>query len=256
MIEKFKEIKPKFQITLDGNREKHKKVRIWKKENKPTYDTIISNLHKIAQNVDAGNLSITLRINYDNQTLKNINEIIEDIKDIDRKKLFIHFERVWQTIPMVNDEQRALLKQTLRLFLNEGFIVNQGIFRTRSYACPAETLNYAIINYDGSVYKCNGRTLEEKIKEGDLLQNGSIKWNENSVSKRIGLSTFENEKCLTCKMLPLCMGPCSQKLKEQGGMNKDICSLKSVDISLEEYLLLDFETKYLVHKYQQEKNVG
>ena len=60
----------------------------------------------------------------------------------------------------------------------------------------------------------------------------------------MGLATFENPRCLNCIMLPQCLGPCSQKLMEDGEINDEICSLASLDIPLEEYLTIDFEMKY------------
>lgn len=75
---------------------------------------------------------------------------------------------------------------------------------------------------------------------------------ESLVAKRIGKSTFEQPMCLKCKMLPMCMGPCSQKLLEHGGKwTKDICTLNSIDTTLSDYLSLDFLVQSLVNKYEQ-----
>jgi uncharacterized protein len=126
-----------------------------------------------------------------------------------------------------------------------GFRVGHGIFGRRSYSCPAEICNYAIINYDGLVYKCNGRNLEKDKAEGVLLKDGNIQWENSYIVKRSSVATFENEKCLECKMLPQCMGLCSQKQLEHGWGN---ISLNAIDISLEDYLTLDFETKYIVEQ--------
>lgn len=253
-IDQLKEIKPKFQITLDGNREHHNKVRKWKYTNEGTYDSIMMAIHKIVENIDNGNFLITLRINYDNNTLQGVKDILEDIKDIDRRKLFIHFERVWQTQSQVDDEQRSLLKNSLELFIKQGFIVNIGVFRVKNYSCPADTLSYPIINYNGAVYKCNGRTLLPGSDEGELKEDGTILWNDNKLSLRIGLSTFENNVCLKCKMLPLCMGPCSQKLLENNNkFNDKICSMHSIDLPLKEYLSLAFETQLQIYNYEHHK---
>jgi uncharacterized protein len=250
-IEKFKVIKPKFQITLDGNKDRHNKVRIWKNTNDPTYDTIMKAIHDITSSIENEKYFLTLRINYDNQTLKGVQGILDDIMDIDRKKIYIHFERVWQTKNKVDEEQKKLLICALKRFIKAGFVVDQGIFKGKPYACPAETSQFGIINYDGSVHKCNGRTLTKDSEEGRLQENGVIEWNEQKISKRIGLSTFENPKCLRCKMLPMCMGPCSQKLLEHGKINDTICSLNAIDISLEEYLSIDFELKSSINIYEQ-----
>lgn len=45
-------------------------------------------------------------------------------------------------------------------------------------------------------------------------------------------------------MLPQCLGPCSQKLKEHGEVRDEICSLASLDLPLEEYIAMRFEMKY------------
>jgi uncharacterized protein len=48
-------------------------------------------------------------------------------------------------------------------------------------------------------------------------------------------------------MLPQCMGPCSQKQLEKGWGNiEEVCSLNAIDISLEDYLTLDFEVRHLL----------
>ena len=157
---------------------------------------------------------------------------------------------MWQTVDSVDNEQRDLLLKALIDFTERGFVVNQGSFRQKDYSCPAECYNYAIINHDGSVHKCNGRTLSKKSACGKIALTGQIEWDINKIAKRIGLATFENPSCIKCKMLPLCMGPCSQKLMEMGGFDKQICSMKSVDTSLNDYILQDFRSKSLIKQYQ------
>lgn len=63
---------------------------------------------------DSYNPYITLRINYDNQTLLHIEEVIKDIVDIDRSHIRVHLERVWQTIK--RDLDGGLLKRPLLYF--------------------------------------------------------------------------------------------------------------------------------------------
>lgn len=255
-IKLFQEINSVFQITLDGCREKHNMVRIQKRQNLPTYDKIIESLYLISENVETtvDDQMVTLRINYDNQTLKKIGELVNDIKGLDRRKFLIHFERVWQTQDSSEDEnQKLLLLNAVRLFIQNGFIVNIGNFKNRNVSCLAENHNFAIINYDGLVYKCNGRTLSPDYAEGKLLDNGTIEWNRTALARRLGKSTFENPMCLKCKMLPVCMGPCSQKCMELNWQNlHQVCSLKSIGMSLDNYLTQRaeqvFVAKQLINK--------
>lgn len=107
-----------------------------------------------------------------------------------------------------------------------------------------------VINYDGTIHKCNGRTLSSETQYGVLKADGTIEIDEDLIAQRLAVATFENKECLNCKMLPVCMGPCSQKLLEHNGnWSKDICSLKSIDTSLSDYLITDFWVKSMIEKY-------
>lgn len=141
IINKLKDIKPHFQITLDGDREHHDKIRIWKKGNKPTYDHILWVIHRLTQEIEGVDYFITLRINYDNRTLSGITEILDNIKDLDRKKVFVHFERVWQTESESTEKEKNLFKSIIKKFIEAGFCVDQGNFKGSPYSCPSDTVN-------------------------------------------------------------------------------------------------------------------
>lgn len=252
MVEQLRQIAPIFQITLDGCREKHDKVRKGKHGGEPTYDHIMWALRTLADCEEIIPLGITLRINYDNETLQRIQEVLDDLEGIDKRKLYVHFERVWQTSDSVDTEQRKQVLNTLRQFVKRGYAVSHGAFSRKAIACPADTNSLVIVNYDGSVHKCNGRTLTSQTAYGTLYADGHLVWNTQALANRIGQSTFENPACLQCRMLPLCMGPCSQKLLEHGGYDSNICSMRAIDTSLQEYLLLDFQTKRLISQYKAE----
>jgi uncharacterized protein len=262
MIMKLKEFNPMFQITIDGNRKKHDTVRIGKINNYPTFDKIINAYHLITQHITCTHHFVsrilTIRINYDNQTLKNIDEIIDNIKDIKKDKVFIHLERVWQTLDRVDDYQRQLLKEAIIKLSSHGFNVGQGVFGKRSsYSCPAEVYDYAVINYNGLVYRCNGRNLTPETAEGCLLPNGTIEWNKQALIKRLARTTYENDRCINCKMLPQCMGPCSQKQMENGWGNIDnICSKNVLDVSLNDYLTLDFEVEHILKQIKEQQTAN
>ena len=76
-----------------------------------------------------------------------------------------------------------------------------------------------------------------------MTENGDIVWDKTKQSLRLGLATFENPQCIKCKMLPRCMGPCSQKIAEHKGFCKEICTLETMDIPLNEYLIMEFENR-------------
>ena len=67
-----------FQITLDGARERHNTVRFTANREKGTYDTIVQNIKLLCKN----EIPVGIRINYTQETLETIEEIIEDFKDL------------------------------------------------------------------------------------------------------------------------------------------------------------------------------
>jgi len=252
VIMKLKSIKPHFQITLDGDNIHHDKVRIWKNSNKPTFEHIIWAIHRLTEEIDGDIFFLTLRINYDSDTLPGIPKILDKIKDIDRKKVIVHFERIWQTEKYSTEKDKTLLMSIFEMFIKEGFCINQGSFSGYPYSCPADTTNSIVVNYDGSIHKCNGRTLSDITKYGKIKEDGTLELDETMMAKRLAVATFENENCLKCKLLPICMGPCSQKLLEHNGVwTKDICSLRSIDTSLDDYLSVEFVVKSMIEKYNE-----
>lgn len=143
----------------------------------------------------------------------------------------------------VTDEQRRILRNTIHRLISDGFYVSHGCFGEKRVSCPAESANYFIVNYDGNLYRCNGRTLNPEQREGEMTENGDIVWDKTKQSLRLGLATFENPQCIKCNMLPRCMGPCSQKIAEHKGFCKEICTLETMDIPLNEYLIMEFENR-------------
>ena len=84
----------------------------------------------------------------------------------------------------------------------------------QSYVCYADLLQQAVINYDGKVFKCTARDFSTHKADGVLQSNGEIEWDKSIICKGLGNATFENEFCISCELLPACMGPCSQKMIE------------------------------------------
>lgn len=88
--------------------------------------------------------------------------------------------------------------------------------------------NYQILNVYG------------KVTHGKLNNNGIILWNEN-FEKRYQCKSYENEKCLKCKKLPICMGVCPRDFII-GNTN---CKYDSEDINLEQSII-----NYIKYEYE------
>lgn len=247
MIDKLIEINPSFQITLDGCKERHDKIRFYKRNARGSYDDIIKSIHLINRNIPKAKINI--RINYDEHTLSKVDEILNDLIDLDRSRIEIHFERIWQVPGKV--ENRKLIDM-INLFSLNGFHVSYLNWRKDSCSCKADRINEAAINYDGSVYKCTGRDFISEKKEGLLLDNGDIQW-KKGYEERFEKATFENKKCISCKMLPVCLGPCSQKILELKDKEdiSNVCMFNALEMKFDEYIELLYNNRVLYDRYNE-----
>jgi uncharacterized protein len=230
---------------LDGHRERHDKIRNRKGE--PSYNRIIRNINLLCEQVT--DINITLRINYDNQTLKtkNITDVLYDIFEENRCRIQIDMQRVWQTTQKTkldtNNEDVASFVNTAKVagyrYISCAGSLPVGHF----YNCYASKFHYLEINYDGKIYKCTARGYNDDYVLGELLDDGSVKWNEKRLSKLYDKPTFDNPMCLDCKYLPLCWGPCPQKIVETPEEKiYNICNLKYTERPMKEKIIDLYET--------------
>ncbi|MCM1441048.1 MAG: radical SAM protein, partial [Roseburia sp.] len=203
----FDELNASFQISIDGSKERHDKVKFIPETNEGTYDSMIKTVYALTERLE--NVYINLRINYDDETLPLMPELIEQLDSVDRNKIGVHLERVWQTggNPFDNEE----LKMLINLWMSNGFNVSYMNLGRRSFSCKASARNQAVISWDGAVYKCSGRDFTESHQDGRLMPDGEIKWNGDKLKQRLEIVTYDNPMCRECKFLPLCWGPCCQK---------------------------------------------
>lgn len=200
-----------FQITLDGNKDLHNKIRFISK-NKGSYDQIVKNIILLVKN----QLEVIVRINCTDETLKNIDNIMSDFSFINnkyKKYLKFTFHRVWQIENSLDED----ISYFIQKYNNKGFIVDGVTLDSFRDSCYADKTNQAFINYNGEVFKCSARDFTNKNKEGVLNNNGDILWN-NRHEERMNIK-YKNKPCQTCRILPLCGGGCSQVALENNGID-------------------------------------
>ena len=245
MIKKMKEIRlTSFQITIDGDPKRHNLIR--NEKGKPSFDTIMNNIYNLCENIE--DVRITLRLNYDNKTLESedVKKVFEAIPKKYRKSIFPSFHRVWQTVKNQNADAGSIIENRKQLSLYE-YCKDLGFMATspanafaigRHYKCYADRGYHTEINYDGKVYSCTARNYSEESEIGSLLENGEIIYNTEMRVKKLSKAPFENEMCLQCRYLPICLGPCYQKAMETDKKRlSDICNLKHTEVSPETTIL-------------------
>ena len=245
MTERFNEIGlNRFQITIDGDEQRHDQIR--NVNGRSTFKRIMANINLLCEKIPS--VHITLRVNYDNETLErcNLEEVLSMILQSYRKNISVSFHRVWQTSDGMGDEydkkiywQKFSDKLGFRpCYISNMFTVNEG------NTCYADRYYHAEINYDGKVFRCTARDYSDRYAMGEVMDDGRIEWNADKMAQQYGKATFENEMCIVCKHLPICNGPCSQKIIETPSENLDsICSLKYSEVTPETFIIDLYEKK-------------
>jgi uncharacterized protein len=218
MIESFKENEVNsLQITLDGYGAEHDLVR-YVTETRGSYDKIIENVLKLVKN----QIHVRLRINFTSINIKNAHRIIEDIAELSdeqREYLNIDFHRVWQD----GRDNEDIFEIQLDKFREAGFTVLSNLSMNNvKDSCYADKRNSAVINYNGDVFKCTARDFTTAKRQGYISESGELIWENNNLERRMSVK-FNNKPCLTCKLLPVCNGGCSQHAIENFDAGSEYC---------------------------------
>ncbi len=233
--------KMSFQITIDGNKEQHNTVRIKKIESTHigTYDRILRNIKRI---ISYPNCRVTVRVNFSEKTFDKLKDLIVDLDTFDRKKINISLHKVWQVHSNLINQEKLL--DFICYANSKSFVVNYiGLVNNAGVTCYADKYNQAVINYDGTVYKCTARDFNKTNQEGVLDENGKIIWNTEKVMNRMSVKISKQCKC--CKLLPACPGVCTQKRMED--KNNFICALDK-RFSVEDYIIQNFNNQMILAK--------
>lgn len=217
---KSKGVSPGFQITLDGYREKHDEVR-YVSASKGSYFKIIENIKLLINN----GFSVQLRINYTEKSVDGTHLIAAEFNDVEKsvleKYLRFNYHRVWQDGK--HDNTYLMLEENVRKVEEAGVAATTHESPNAvNNSCYADKLNSAVINYNGDVFKCTARDFTHVKREGFLGADGNIVWENDSQRRRMEVK-FKNKPCLTCRIMPLCNGGCSQVALEFVESIDDYC---------------------------------
>lgn len=227
-----------FQITLDGEKAFHDKVK-FQKGCQSAFDRVLDNINYCL--IKNQRLKIFLRINYTHKTLtKNIvNQVNQIIIKENRNRIVITPKKVWQE----NTEKNFIsnIIEILDSFFLSGYQVSLFTPSSSFIPCYANKEYYNAINFNGNVVKCTAcNDLYEKDTLGKLDGTGKIIW-EDGKEKQYQCKSYENKICLNCKKLPICMGVCPRDYI----LGHTNCKYDSEDIDLEQSII-----NYIKYEYK------
>lgn len=102
-----------FQITLDGNREQHNKIKHLKSSTFDAFSATVKNIRNILDHIKLSYVAV--RINFDQDTLKDFDSILEELQPLDRKRTKIILKKVWQ-VDIDKISQALVLSTMEKLF--------------------------------------------------------------------------------------------------------------------------------------------
>ncbi|MDR1772661.1 MAG: SPASM domain-containing protein [Hungatella sp.] len=217
-----------FQVTLDGDKENHDKLRTLKDGN-PTFDIIYKNLLSIKNDCKYEDFLISLRGNFLRSNIKSMKQLaqkmIVDFKGDERFNLsfrpVVDFSIKKNKHGVAKDDycnKQESVKIQEKLFSDMQGYGNKGnrMFNPLPYPinkwCNVNKQNSFIFNPDGLVFACDSVLSDKREAIGVIQEDGTIAYNEKESVWRS--SIFQSDKygkCQICKILPVCLGGCTRQ---------------------------------------------
>lgn len=227
------------QITLDGNKKNHDRIRVYR-DGSGSFDEIISNLDTFCERFH--NTHVSIRVNTGNHNIKDYLDVYKFIHE--RYSGEIH---VYPGI-LVGDNDCGFTSQ---FFTNNGIsdfylmLIRNHLFKEFPHrinsTCSATSLYGYVIGPKGEIYKC-WEDVGFKEKEVGSVLDGKFS-NRFLFLQYMLHGTFRDSKsCKMCSLLPICDGGCPRHRIENrmNGRKYNLCSHFNLNnqTSLKELLYL------------------
>lgn len=223
------------QITLDGNTERHNKLRALKYgDSKETYNQIVENIKKYASTHPKCTLHV--RVNVDKNNYKDYEEAVRVFAGLDLKNIQVYPGM----IRLENREMTHCIEPAFGRWeiaeLHYQQLVNSNrekelypqIVHTKN--CSANRVNSYIVGPEGEIYKCWNDVSNKNAVVGNITKN-EITNQQLYYRYHSSCMCFNDPECAKCFYLPICNGKCSwYQLKNKyfgGQFNLCQCLMKA-----------------------------
>lgn len=214
-----------FQVTFDGGKEYHDLTRC-DKNGIGSFDVILQNLKDIINLNLETEFSFSIRIIFLKNNLQSIYPLIDLLADyIGNDKRFTiycrpvyNFETSRDSISSVESDifsikdglkvQKELSKyiSSKTKIKKESSLLDYLIPYARESWCPEDNDYSYIIGANGNLYKCDTLIGENRLSIGTLVDGDIELLNKDSPWIKNIFELKEFEKCMPCKLLPICFG--------------------------------------------------
>jgi uncharacterized protein len=234
------------QITLDGYEEEHNKLRK-QRNGKGSFDQIFENILSFCNGVK--DCKLTLRINCSDINYESIPKLLESFPHNVKSSINLYFKWIWANEASGYQEfalnQRGtepykglsqLYKESIRL----GYKAHNPNNNNRIGYCEVDYLDNYYIDPEGRMYFCaHSDSIGSVLEETNFISPDTI----GKYFSWYSVNPFEDNKCVICKLLPICKGGCrNSRFKGSRGC---IAELKSLDAFVKN--ILDERNIQIVH---------
>ncbi len=203
----------RLQITLDGMRETNDKTRILR-NGEGSFDTIIGNLRKLHTNIA---VHIRTNLNRDNEVeFGQLKSLIREIREQTGADISIYGAHmsVYEFNNKDVSELELTAPQYTEVLKKHNMIGTARRYHTRFAFCDAAKVFSYCFDELGFMYKCwndigNRRYAYDHVR--NVNRSGQLRLISQNALDYLANSFPEDEECLTCKLLPACMGGCIKK---------------------------------------------
>jgi uncharacterized protein len=203
------------QITFDGDKTQHDQLRT-QRNGSGSFERIFSNVVDFCQSDSPARLSI--RVNVGDSNYAGIPALLERFPMSVRKRTTIFFRWIWaneasgfQEFAQESQGQAPFqgLAHLYALARKLGWQTRNPHNDLTDGYCEVDYLDHYSIAPDGNVFLCT-HTFSPKEALGSLLDENQLQTKSalTEYASWYAASPWNDEKCLACKILPVCRGGC------------------------------------------------
>lgn len=212
------------QVTIDGTKEHHDKLRVHCKEGN-TFDKIVSNISKVLKR----GVKVVIRVNNDANNVTDfaiLRKYFEDIGFFSFPFFRMYSTLLWNSDSIPDEEKQQLSflssqkyiykhqkMNTLNLCKDNGIFYN--VYKSlrkgnpipfRRVFCSSQAGEY-VLDPLGNIYPCWEIVGNEKYKIGDYNKD-NIEWDDEQLGKWRNYDITSSPRCKRCKYALYCGGGC------------------------------------------------
>jgi uncharacterized protein len=259
-IQKLKELKIEtIQITLDGPPAIHSKRKGIPGDPKENFMKILHIIRKLQQN----EVKVNVRINIDKENMEYIEELLDCLaaENFDNIRIYPAQVAAYTEI-CSNVEGTCLHTEEFDQYETEFYklLLKKGLLQDFGHALPAIKGNFCCVDQinsftiapDGYIYKC-WNTIGNKA---EAILHVNSKGCTEAERKRMNMqqikcmtwNPFQEQECLECKYLPLCMGGCPYRSQTMNHNKPECMSMKN---NLKEKVLTHYDCRKIESMFQE-----